>query len=73
MSDHYVILDRGESGFAYSDFATGTSDILTQLFSFRVHDGVTPTKVEVKKAIKAFQRFFENAQQVAASGFDVAG
>ena len=33
---------------------------------------VTPKKVEVLKALEAFERFFENAQQ-AGSGFDIAG
>lgn len=73
MADHYLILDRGEEGFNYSDFTVATSDILTQLFSFRIHDGVTPKKVEVLKALEAMERFFENAQQVGSSGFDVAG
>jgi hypothetical protein len=33
----------------------------------RVLDGVTPTRREVIKALKAFERFFENQQQAAAS------
>jgi hypothetical protein len=72
MADHYVRLARGVEGEKYSDFNTGTSSITTYLFEFRIHDGVTPTKVEVNKALKAFERFFENAQQ-AGSGFDIAG
>jgi hypothetical protein len=73
MADHYVLLDRGVEGSDYNDFTTGTSDTLTVLFAFRVHDGVTPKKVEVHKALNAFKRFFANAQQVSAAGFDVAG
>lgn len=73
MADHYVLIDRGVEGTKYSDFTTGTADTLTTLFAFRVHDGVTPTKAEVYKALEAFQRFFENAQQVTAAGFDVKG
>jgi hypothetical protein len=73
MADHYVSIDRGLEGEKYSDFTIGTSDTLTLLFSFRVHDGVTPTRVEVIKALEAFQRFFENPQQVGSSGFDVTG
>ena len=74
MASHYVSLARGIEGEAYSDFTAGTSTSATDLFEFRVLDGVTPTKkVEVLKALKAFERFFENAQQVSATGFDVAG
>lgn len=72
MASHYVSLTRGKEGSAYSDFTTGTSSAATDLFEFRVLDGVTPTKVEVMKALEAFERFFQNAQQ-AGSGFDIAG
>lgn len=71
MASHYVSLARGIEGSKYSDFTVGTS-ATTDLFEFRVLDGVTPKKVEVLKALEAFERFFENAQQ-AGSGFDIAG
>lgn len=73
MADHYVMIDRGVEGTKYNDFTTGAADTLTILFSFRIHDGVTPTKVEVLKALEAFERFFQNQQQVVAAGFDVKG
>jgi hypothetical protein len=68
-----VAIARGVDGTRYSDFTTGTSSASTALFEFRVNDGVTPTKVEVLKALEAFERFFQNAQQVVAAGFDVKG
>lgn len=73
MADHYVAVARGVEGTKYSDFTVGTSSAATALFEFRVLDGVTPKKVEVLKALEAIERFFENAQQVSAAGFDVAG
>jgi hypothetical protein len=73
MASHFVSLGRGEEGSLYSDFTTGTSSAATDLFEFRVLDGVTPTKVEVFKALEAFERFFQNAQQVSAAAFDVKG
>jgi hypothetical protein len=73
MADHYVAVARGVEGSKYSDFTTGTSSTAAALFEFRVLDGVTPTKVEVKKALKAIERFFDNAQQVTTAGFDVKG
>ncbi len=72
MASHYVSLKRGIEGSRYSDFTTGTA-ATTDQFEFRVLDGVTPTKVEVFKALEAFERFFQNAQQVRAAGFDVKG
>lgn len=73
MARHYVSLARGTEGSQYSDFHTGTTESATDLFSFSVLDGVTPTKVEVDKAVEAIERFFQNAQQVSAAGFDVMG
>lgn len=72
MSRHYVSVARGVEGGKYSDFVTGTSSS-GALFEFSVLDGVTPKKVEVNKALEAIERFFENAQQVGGSGFDVSG
>jgi hypothetical protein len=73
MASHYVALAREVEGSKYSDFTTGTSSASTALFEFRVLDGVTPKKVEMHKVLKAFKRFFQNAQQVGVSGFDVSG
>ena len=73
MARHYVSLARGLTGELYSDFTTGTTESATNLFSFSVLDGVTPTKIEVDKAVEAIERFFQNAQQVSAAGFDVMG
>jgi len=73
MADHYVALARGVEGSKYSDFTVGTSSAATALFEVRILDGVTPSKVEVLKAMEAFERFFENTQQVVAAGFDIKG
>jgi threonine dehydratase len=56
MASHFVSLARGVEGSKYNDFTTGTS-ATTDQFEFRVLDGVTPTKVEVLKALEAFERF----------------
>lgn len=73
MADHFVSIARGVEGEKYSDFTTGTSSNATALFELRILDGVKPSKVEVFKALEAFERFFQNAQQVSAAGFDVKG
>lgn len=73
MASHYVAITRGLEGSRMSDFTTGTSSASTALFEFRVLDGVTPTRVEVIKALDAFERYFSNPQQVGADGFDVTG
>jgi len=73
MASHFVSFARGVEGTKYSDFNVGTSSTATDLFELRILDGVTPSKTEVLKAIEAFERFFENAQQVSAAAFDVKG
>lgn len=73
MADHFVAVARGVEGTKASDFTTGTSSTAAALFEFRVLDGVTPTKTEVRKALLAIERFFADAKQVTAAGFDVKG
>lgn len=72
MADHFVSINRGVSGEKYSDFTTGTSSAATDKIELRVLDGASLTKNDVQLALRAFERFFENAQQVTAAGFDVA-
>jgi len=73
MSSHYISFNRGVEGTKYADFTTGTSSTATNLFEFRILDRVTPRKVEVLKALKAFERYFEDAHMIVGSGFDIAG
>jgi len=76
MADHFVSLNRGQEGSAYSDFTTGAASSGTTFVEVRVGDTAganVPQKVEVIKALQAFIRFFENAQQVSAAGFVVNG
>jgi 2,4-dienoyl-CoA reductase-like NADH-dependent reductase (Old Yellow Enzyme family) len=73
MSSHYVSIKRGVEGTASADFTTGTASAATDLFEFRILDGVTPTTVEVNKAIEAIERFFQSAKNISDAGFDVAG
>jgi hypothetical protein len=72
MADHFVGLVRGQEGFLYSDFVTGTATNATETIELRVRDGAFFTKKDVHNALDAFRRFFENAQQVSAAGFDVS-
>ena len=75
MSSHYVGFARGIEGTAQSDFTTGTSSTATLLYEFRLLDGVTPSRTEVKKALMAFILFFEDHENDLASvaGFDCGG
>ena len=77
MADHFVSLTRGLEGEKYSDFTTGTSSSASVFIELRVGDASTvpptPTRVEIIKALKALERFFENPQQVSAAGFVVTG
>lgn len=73
MADHYVSLNRGEQGFAASDFTTGTASTAADQIELRVKDGAGLTKMDVYNALCAFQRFIESAKLVSAAGFDVKG
>lgn len=74
MADHYVALNDGVEGFKYSDFITGTASTAgTNQVELRVQDGTNLTKKDIKNILCAFERFFENAQQVSAAGFQVSG
>jgi hypothetical protein len=71
MPDHFLSLNRGESGFKSSDFTTGAASAATDDVELRVRDGTGLTKKDVIQILSAFARFFENAPQAAASGMDV--
>jgi hypothetical protein len=71
MADHYVSLNRGEQGMLSSDFTTGTSSTAGDQIELRVKDGASLTRKDVQIALNAFERFFQNAQQFSAAGFDV--
>jgi hypothetical protein len=77
MADHFVSLTRGLEGSKYSDFTTGATSSATVFVELRIGDATTtattPTRVEIIKALDAFQRFFENPQQVGSAGFVVTG
>jgi hypothetical protein len=68
MADHFVGLNRGQEGFNYSDFTTGTSTGATDV-ELRVADAKNLTKKDVHDILEAFERFFENNQQVNTAGF----
>lgn len=73
MASHFVSFSRGVEGMKYSDFTSGTASAATNHFELRVLDGASLSKKDVVLALEAFERFFENAQQVSAAGFDVSG
>jgi hypothetical protein len=72
MADHFVALNDGVDGFKYSDFITGTaSTVSVNQVELRVQDGTSLTKKDIHNILAAFERFFQNPQQVVASGFQV--
>jgi hypothetical protein len=74
MADHYVALNDGVEGFKYSDFITGTANTVgVNQVELRVQDGTNLTKKDIFNLLEAFERFFQNAQQVSAAGFQVSG
>ncbi len=60
MANIYISINKGESGFKNSDFATGASSTAGDDIELRVTDGAGLTREDVQKALKAFQRWFKN-------------
>jgi hypothetical protein len=72
MPSHFVSLNRGLEGELYSDFTTGTASS-AQVVELRLDDASNFTRVDIQKALDAFERFFQNPQQWATAGFVVNG
>jgi hypothetical protein len=72
MADHYVALNDGVEGFKYSDFITGTASTAgTNQVELRVQDGTILTRKDICNILEAFERFFQNSQQVSTAGFQL--
>jgi hypothetical protein len=72
VADHYLALNDGVEGFKYSDFITGVVNTVgVNQVELRVQDGTNLTKKDIHCMLQALERFFENAQQVSAAGFQV--
>jgi hypothetical protein len=70
MADHYVALNDGVEGLKYSDFITGTASTAgTNQVELRIQDSTNLTRKDIDNMLEAFQRFFQNPQQVVAAGF----
>jgi hypothetical protein len=71
MASHYISLNRGQPGFAFSDYVYGTSSTPAQQIELHVLDGAGLRHINVIHILQAFKRIFENASQTATVGFDV--
>lgn len=57
MANHFVSINRGESGTTMSDFTTGSSSTTTDDIELRIADGASLTRKDVLLALEAFQRW----------------
>jgi hypothetical protein len=71
MASHFVGLTRGEEGFQYNDFTTGTATNAGQSLELRLDDAANYRRVDVVKQLEAFIRFFENPALYNTAGFVV--
>ena len=72
MADHYIAVNRGIEGFRQADFITSTASTAgTNQIELRLADGASLTKKDAVLALKAFERFLENAPWCAAAGVDL--
>jgi hypothetical protein len=72
MASHFVSLNRGLEGELYSDFTTGVATS-GQVVELRLDDASNFNRVDIEKALEAFERFFQNPQQWAPAGFVLNG
>jgi hypothetical protein len=56
MADHFIGLNRGQSGLTQSDFAVGATTQSTDV-ELRVADGASLTKLDVENITKAIHNY----------------
>ena len=61
MSNHYVSINKGKDGLKKSDFTTGTSSTSSDDIELRVADATALSRLDVIKALKAFENYFTTA------------
>ena len=62
MAAHFMSLSRGEEGFQFSDYTTGTAtNAGTGFVELRVDDNVF-RRIDIIKILEAYIRVFENPQ-----------
>jgi hypothetical protein len=57
MSDHFISLNRGQSGFAAADFTIGTSSSPDSNVELRIADGANLTRNDVAMLVDQMRRF----------------
>ncbi len=68
MADHFVGLNRGQQGLAYSDWTTGAASTASLKMELRVTDS-SVTKKDVMVFLESLETFIANAQESDAAGF----
>jgi hypothetical protein len=59
MSDHYISLNRGQSGFASADFTIGTSSTPGADIKLRVADAANLTRKDVYNLVDQIRRYIQ--------------
>ena len=72
MASHFVSLNRGQEGGLYSDYATGAATTGGDI-ELRCDDAKNLRRVDVIKALEAFERFVNNPQLWSPAGFIFSG
>lgn len=60
MSNRFYAINRGQEGFKTTDVVRGTASTAGADIELRVADGASLTRLDVIKALDAFERIFIN-------------
>jgi hypothetical protein len=72
MADHFISINRGESGLTYGNFAHSTVSCAGADIELRIRDGAGWKRSEVLAALGAFERFIATGPWVNSAGIDAA-
>lgn len=64
MAQQYISINRGKEGFNSSDITAGTATVAGDDIELRFNDAASLTKLDITKALAAFERYVQSALSV---------
>lgn len=69
MANHFYSINRGKDGFLQSDITRATSSTTGDDIELRLADGASLTRLDVRKALDAFERLFASSVNAESNTF----